>query len=51
MVYLAYMDHFRETTDKAAKLGVFSTIPQIYPKPGRVELDPMEIWEKTMLVI
>jgi glycerol uptake facilitator protein len=33
LVYLAYMDHFRETTDKAAKLSVFSTIPQIRSIP------------------
>jgi glycerol uptake facilitator protein len=29
LVYLAYMDHFKETTDKVAILSIFSTVPQI----------------------
>ncbi len=33
LVYLAYMDHFRETTVKTTKLGIFSIIPQIRSIP------------------
>jgi glycerol uptake facilitator protein len=29
LVYLTYMDHFKETTDKIAILSIFSTVPQI----------------------
>jgi len=29
----------------------YSEHSQIYPRPGWVEHDPSEIWEKTMLVI
>jgi len=29
LVYLTYMDHFKETTDNVAILSVFSTVPQI----------------------
>jgi len=33
IVYIAYMDHFRETQDRSVKLGVFCTIPQIRSLP------------------
>lgn len=29
LVYLAYMDHFKETNDEVAILSIFSTVPQI----------------------